>query len=68
MMTTFFDDPTNEAYFVRLISDKFTVPEIIAAIVDASDDALEPFPLPVPPNPNDLETWSDVIDSPATKE
>jgi hypothetical protein len=59
MMTTFFDDPTNEAYFVRLISDKFTVPEIIAAIVDASDDALEP--LPVPPNPNPEVTWSDLI-------
>jgi hypothetical protein len=66
MMTTFFDDPANEPYFVRLISEKFTVSEIVAAIVDASDDALEPFP--VPPNPNDLETWSDVIDSPATKE
>jgi hypothetical protein len=63
-MTTFFDDPTNEPYFVRLISAKFTVPEIIAAIVDASDDALEPFPLPTAP----AEPWSDLIDSPITPE
>jgi hypothetical protein len=56
-------------YFAFIFGpDEPAVPEIIAAIVDASDDALEPFPLPVPPNPNPDETWSDVIDSPATKE
>jgi hypothetical protein len=37
-------------------------------IVDASDDALTPFPLPVPPNPNDQETWAEIINPPTPEE
>jgi hypothetical protein len=51
-------DAQLRAYFAYLYGPDEPAP----AIVDASDDALEP--LPVPPNPNELETWQDVIQSP----
>jgi hypothetical protein len=48
-------DAQLRAYFAFLYGPDEPSP----AIAGASDDALEP--LPVPPNPNPEETWSDLI-------
>jgi hypothetical protein len=54
--------PLTDAQIRAYIFHLYGPDEPAPPIIDASDDALEP--LPVPPNPNDLETWSEVIHSP----
>jgi hypothetical protein len=93
--------PLTDAQIREYIAFLYGPDEPAPPIVDASDDALEPFPLPtapsasserwarihriwaahdrykattapdddtaplpVPPNPNDVETWADVIQPP----
>jgi hypothetical protein len=56
--------PLTDAQLREYFAFIFGPDEPAPPIIDASDDALEPFPLPTAP----AEPWADLIDSPVTPE